>query len=139
MGLWNNLPGVILLILLLLFSHSVMSDSLGHHALQQAMLPCPSLSPEFSQTQSIKSMMSSSHLILYHPLLLLPSIFPSIKVFSNELALGTRWPPEIILQSLATHHYPLIPPTHNGAVSVTSIDLSRAKKNYSKSLGLIIS
>ena len=36
--------------------------------------------------------MSSNHLILYHPLLLLPSIFPSIRVFSNEIALHIRWP-----------------------------------------------
>ena len=41
---------------------------------------------------SIESVMPSSHLILCHPLLLLPSIFPSIKVFANELALRIRWP-----------------------------------------------
>ena len=41
---------------------------------------------------SIKSVMSSNHLILCRPLLLLPSIFPSIKVFSNESALHIRWP-----------------------------------------------
>ena len=41
---------------------------------------------------SIESVMSSNHLILCHPLLLLPSIFPSIRVFSNESALCTRWP-----------------------------------------------
>ena len=41
---------------------------------------------------SIKSVMPSSHLILCHPLLLLPSIFPSIRVFSNESALRIRWP-----------------------------------------------
>ena len=41
---------------------------------------------------SIVSVMPSSHLILCHPLLLLPSIFPSIKVFSNESALRMRWP-----------------------------------------------
>ena len=41
---------------------------------------------------SIKSVMPSSHLILCHPLLLLPAIFPSMKVFSNELALRIRWP-----------------------------------------------
>ena len=41
---------------------------------------------------SIELVMPSSHLILYHPLLLLPSIFPSIKVFSNESALCIRWP-----------------------------------------------
>ena len=40
---------------------------------------------------SIESVMPSSHLILYHPLLLLPSIFPSIRVFSNESALCIRW------------------------------------------------
>ena len=47
--------------------------------------------PEFTQT-SIESVMPSSHLILYHPLLLLPSILPSIRVFSNESALHIRWP-----------------------------------------------
>ena len=41
---------------------------------------------------SIESVMPSNHLILCCPLLLLPSIFPSIKVFSNELALRIRWP-----------------------------------------------
>ena len=41
---------------------------------------------------SIESMMPSNHLILCHPLLLLPSIFPSIRAFSNERALHIRWP-----------------------------------------------
>ena len=41
---------------------------------------------------SIESVMPSNHLILYHPLLLLPSIFPSIRVFSNESVLSNRWP-----------------------------------------------
>ena len=41
---------------------------------------------------SIESMMSSNHLILCHPLLLLPSFFPSIRVFSNESTLRMRWP-----------------------------------------------
>ena len=41
---------------------------------------------------SIESVMPSSHLILCHPLLLLPSIFPSIRVFSKESALRIRWP-----------------------------------------------
>ena len=40
---------------------------------------------------STESVMPSNHLILYHPLLLLPSIFPSIRVFSNESALCIRW------------------------------------------------
>ena len=41
---------------------------------------------------SIESVMPSNHLILCHPLLLLPSIFPSIKIFSNESVLPIRWP-----------------------------------------------
>ena len=41
---------------------------------------------------SIESVMPSNHLILCHPLLLLPSIFPSFRVFSNELALCIKWP-----------------------------------------------
>ena len=41
---------------------------------------------------SIESVMPSNQLLLYHPLLLLPSIFPSIRVFPNELALCIRWP-----------------------------------------------
>ena len=41
---------------------------------------------------SIESVMPSKHLVLCHPLLLLPSIFPSIRVFSNESALHLRWP-----------------------------------------------
>ena len=40
----------------------------------------------------IESVMPSNHLILYHPLLLLPSVFPSIRALSNELALRIRWP-----------------------------------------------
>jgi len=44
------------------------------------------------QSMSIKSVMPSNHVILCHPLLLLPSIFPSIRVFPNESALHIRWP-----------------------------------------------
>ena len=51
-------------------------------------LPCPSLSPSLS----IGLVMPSNHLILCRPLLLLPSVFPSIRVFSNESALCIRWP-----------------------------------------------
>ena len=48
--------------------------------------------PELAQTHVFESVMPSSHLILCLPLILLPSIFPSIRVFSNELALSTRCP-----------------------------------------------
>ena len=75
------------------FSHSVMSDSLWPHELQHARPPCPSPTPGVhSDSMSIKSVMSSSHLILCSPLLLLPPIPPSIRVFSNESALRMRWP-----------------------------------------------
>ena len=47
--------------------------------------------PELAQLMSIESVMPSNHLILCHPLLLLPSIFPSIRVFSNESVLRIRW------------------------------------------------
>ena len=47
---------------------------------------------KFTQTQSIKSVMPSSHLILCRPLLLLPPIPPSIRVFSNDSTLRMRWP-----------------------------------------------
>ena len=48
--------------------------------------------PESTQTMSIESVMPSNHLLLCHPLLFLPSIFPSIRVFSNESVLHIRWP-----------------------------------------------
>ena len=55
-------------------------------------LPVHHQLPEFTQTQSIESVMPSSHLILGRPLLLLPPIPPSIRVFSNESTLRLRWP-----------------------------------------------
>ena len=61
--------------------------TVAHH------LPCPSLSPRvLLKLASVESMMPSNHLILCHPLLLLLSIFPSIRVFSSESALCIRWP-----------------------------------------------
>ena len=69
-----------------------MSGSLWPHEPQHARLPCPSLSSSLLKPMSTESVMPSTHLILCRPLLLLPSIFPSIRVFSNELALLIRWP-----------------------------------------------
>ena len=75
------------------FSRSVVSDSLRSHESQHARPPCPSPTPGVhSNSTSIKSVMPSSHLILCHPLLLLPPIPPSIRVFSNESTLRFRWP-----------------------------------------------
>ena len=79
--------------LLLLFSHWVVSSALRPQEWQHTRLPCPSLiSRSLLKFMSIEFSMPSIHLILCHPLLLLPSIFPSIRVFSNELALCIRWP-----------------------------------------------
>ena len=72
-----------------------MSDSLRPHGLHHARLPCPSPTPRVVPTprlMSIESVMPSNHLILCCPLLLLPSIFPSIRVFSNKSALHIRLP-----------------------------------------------
>ena len=61
--------------------------------LQHARLPCPSPTPRAcSNSCSIESVMPSNHLIFCHPFLLLPSIFPRIRVFSNESVLHIRWP-----------------------------------------------
>ena len=70
-----------------------MSDTLQLHELQHARLPCPSVSPRAcSDSLSIESVMLSNYLILCRLLLFLPSVFPSIRVFSNESALCFRWP-----------------------------------------------
>ena len=72
----------------MLFSLLVLSDSLQLHELQHARLPCPSVSPRAcSDSLSIESVMLSNYLILCRLLLFLPSVFPSIRVFSNESAL----------------------------------------------------
>ena len=75
-----------------------MFHSLWPHKLQHDRFRCPSLSSgvcsnlcgEFDSV--IESVMPSNHLILCRPLLLIPSIFPSIRVFSNESVLHIRWP-----------------------------------------------
>ena len=73
------------------FSRSVMSDSLQPHESQHARPPCPSPTPRVhSRLMSIESVMTSSHLILCCPLLLLPPIPPSIRVFPNESTLRMR-------------------------------------------------
>ena len=67
--------------------------SLRPHEPQHARPLCPSPTPKSPpKPMSIESVMPSNHLILCGHLLLLPSIFPSIRVFSNESALHIRWP-----------------------------------------------
>ena len=73
-------------------SRSVVSDSLQPHEFQHPR-PLPiTNSRSLLKLMSIESVMPSNQLILCHPLLLLPSIFPSIRVFSNESVLCIRWP-----------------------------------------------
>ena len=67
------------------FTHSVVSDSVQHHGLQHTRLPV------HHQLMFIESVMTSNHLFLCHPLLLLPSISPSNRVSSNEPVLHIRW------------------------------------------------
>ena len=74
------------------FSCSVVSDSVTPWtAARQASLSI-TISGSLLKLMSIELVMPSSHLLLCRPLLLQPSIFPSIKVFSNESTLGIRWP-----------------------------------------------
>ena len=82
----------------LILKCSVVSDSAtpGIAALQASLSITNSQSSP--KLMSIESVMSSSHLILCHPLLLLPPIPPSIRVFSSESTLRMRWPKEFQLQ-----------------------------------------
>ena len=72
----------------MLFSHSVVSNSLQHTMSSLSI----TISQSLLKLMSIESVIPSSHLILGRPILLLPSIFPSSRVFSNELAFCIRWP-----------------------------------------------
>ena len=79
--------------ILVLFRRSVMSDSLWPHGLQHTRLPLSfTISQNLLKLMSIESVIPSNHLILCRPLLLLPSIFPTIRVFSNESAFCIGWP-----------------------------------------------
>ena len=70
-----------------------MSDDLQPHEMQHARPPCPITNSRNSpKPMSIESVMPSNRLILCRPLLLLPSVFPNVRIFSNESALRIRWP-----------------------------------------------
>ena len=75
-------------LLLLLFGCSIVSDC----DCKDCRLPCPSLSPWVHSNSCPLSEWCHPTISSCHPHLLLPSIFPSIRVFSNELALHIRWP-----------------------------------------------
>ena len=92
---WN--PESQVLVLSLNYHQFSSVESLNHvwlfatRWIAHARLPCPACWSLF-RFMSIKSVMPSNHLILCRPLLLLPSVFPSIRVFSNESVLHIRWP-----------------------------------------------
>ena len=75
------------------FSHSVVSDSLRPPWTAACQASVSITNPRsLFKLMSMKSVMSSNHLILCHPFLFLPSIFPSTRVFSNKSVLCIRWP-----------------------------------------------
>ena len=76
----------------LLFSHSVVSDSLWPHRLEHARLPCPSPSPRICSNSCLLNWWFHPTISSSVALLLLPWIFPSIWVFFKESSLHIRWP-----------------------------------------------
>ena len=74
------------------FSRSVVSDSLRPHGWQHSRPPCPSPTPGIYPNSCPLSQWCHPTISSCRPLLFLPSIFPSIRVFSNESALCIRWP-----------------------------------------------
>ena len=105
------------------FSHPVVSlcDPMNR---SMPGLPVHHQLPEFTQTHIHRSVMPSSHLILCRPLLLLPSIPPSIRVFSNESTLCMRWP------KYWSFSFSIIPSREiPGLISLQSKGLSRVFSN----------
>ena len=78
--------------MLLLFSHSVVSNSATPWIAPWQAFPVLTASCGLLKLLSIELVILSKHLVFCHPLLLLPSIFPSIRVFSNVPVLHIRWP-----------------------------------------------
>ena len=77
---------------MLFFSHSVVPSSVTPWTAAHPASLSFTISWSWLKLMSIELVMSSTHVILCHPFLVLPSIFPSIGVFSNELALRIKWP-----------------------------------------------
>ena len=88
--LYLDWGGVFATVVVLLLSHVQLFATAGTSARQAPLFF--TLSQSLLKLMSIESRLLSNHLILCHPLLLLPSVFPSIRIFSNELALFIRWP-----------------------------------------------
>ena len=116
------------------FSSAAQScQTLRPHEPQYARPTCPSPIPwSLPKPTSVESVMPSNHLILCHPLFLLPSIFPSIRVFSNESALRIRWPKywSFSFNIRPSNEHPgLISFRMTGGISLQSKGLSRVFSN----------
>ena len=114
------------------FSRSFVSDSLRPHESQCVRPPCPSPTPGVYPNPSIESAMPSSHLNLCRPLLLLPLIPPSIRVFSSDSTLRMRWPKYWSFSfsiSPSNEHPGLISFKRTGWISLQSKGLSRVFSN----------
>ena len=95
-------------------------------------LPVQHHSQNLLKLMSIESVMPSNHFILCHPLLFLPLVFPTSRVFSNELALCIRWPNYWSFNfniSSSNEHSGLIPLGWTGWISLLSKGLSRVFSN----------
>ena len=89
---WTYITNLVCSRLLVQFSRSVMSNSLQLHGLQHARPPCPSPTSRVYPNSCPLSWWCHPTISSCHPLLLLPSIFPNIRVFSNGPVLLIRWP-----------------------------------------------
>ena len=94
-------------------------------------LPVHHQLPDSTHTHVHQSMMPSNHLILCHPLLHLPSIFPRVRVFSNESALHIRWPKywSFSFSISSSSDHPGLISFMNGWISLQSKGLSRVFSN----------
>ena len=115
------------------FSHSVVSDSPWHQEPQHARPPCPSPTPGVHPNPCpLSQWCHPTHLILCRPLFLLPSMFPSIRVFSNESAFPIRWPKDWSFSfsiSPSNEHPGLISLGWTGWIALHSKGFSRVFSN----------
>ena len=103
--------------------------TLRPHGLQHARLPSITSSWSLLKLMFIEYVMPSNHLILCRPLLLLPSIFPNIRVFSNESVLHIRWPKYWSFSISPSNEYSRLSSFRIGWISLQSTGLSRVFSN----------
>ena len=104
------------------FSHSVVSDSLQPHGPQHSRPPCPSLTPGVYSNSCPFNWWCHPTISSSVCLLLLPSVFPSIRVFTNESVLHIRWPKYWNFTISPSSQY-------SGLISLQSKGLSRVSSN----------